>query len=377
MVEQARVPIRSKFERPSSLQVLTPMDFINDFRMSGEEAQNRVWLQCMNFQYGHASGLVQQVLHDTAKRGLDVRVNIDAYSDVIFSGKIRWMSLPGRGHEQTLKRKDHEMKEGLKEAGAQVRIINPTIKRFGLEIPVALAPFVGRNHTKVYIVDNIAWFGGVNVSPESFEKADFVVKFEDPRIVDALSKLFLQARKEKPLQDYRMAITPEYSLLVDIGDPGQSLILDEAKKLVSRSGSEIDYLSFNPPTGGLLDGIIERARSGVNVNIVLSNIADYTSNSLPVGLLLKKTFHKFNERIEGIENIHVFNYPDGSVHGKLIVVDGKEAIFGSHNFAESGVRAGTQEASMRTTDQNLISQLSALIESVKDGSFDRGLKRTV
>ena len=375
MVERVRQTLDPEVEGISTSQVLTPTEFIIDWRASAKKARRRVWLECMNFQKGHAPSLVQQVLFEASDNGLDVRANIDAFSDETFNAMPVWFPTFGKKGEQTLRALDRKMKVDLKESKVKVTTVNPDSKRFGLKIPAKIAPFMGRNHVKIYIIDDVVWFGGINISPEAFENADLVVRFEDPEIVKALSELFTQVNENRPTSDYRKTINSDYTLLVDRGDSGKSLILDEAKEMVSASNEKIEYLSFSPPGGEMLKEIMERAKNGVRVDIVLSKMSQYESDGSPVGFWLNRKFKKFSEKISRIENIYVFHYPEGNVHGKLLIVDGKTALFGSHNFAELGVVFGTQEASIETTDSSLILQLQQTINSIKDGSFDRGLKR--
>ena len=45
------------------------------------------------------------------------------------------------------------------------------------------------------------------------------------------------------------------------------------------------------------------------------------------------------------------------VHAKLIIIDRKMAIFGSHNFTSKGVWMGTNEITGFTTDKKLVKEL--------------------
>lgn len=356
-------------------EVLTPMQFIIDWRRAVSHAKKRVYLECMSFEYGHAPGLIQQALYEAAYNGLDARANIDAFSDGSFNDEIKWIPKRGKKQFETLEALDKDMKQSLVDAGVKVTKVNPRIKKFGIDLPAKVFPFIGRNHTKIFIVDDTVWFGGLNVSTTHGEKADFVVKFQDPRIAGPLVDLFGMVNENRPEKDFRKQLTDHYALIVDRGDAGKSMILDEAEGLVGEATESIEFLSQVPPSGSLLDNLIERAKAGVAVNVVISNEKEYQSNSVPFGILVKHEFNGFMKKIQGIENIQVFHYSEGKVHGKLIIVDGKDAMFGSHNFARSGVKAGTQEACIETTDPRLIPQLQRTIDSIKDGSFDRGLKR--
>lgn len=357
-------------------EVLTPMQFLIDWRKTVSHAKKRAYLECMSFEYGHAPGLIQQALYEAAYNGLDVRANIDAFSDATFNDEIKWIPKKGgKKHKRTLQELDQDMKKSLGDAGVKVTMVNPSSKLFGFPFKTEIVPFFSRNHMKVFIADDTAWFGGVNVATDHFEKADFVVRFQDSRIVGPLTELFGMVNENKPKADFKKPLTDHYALIVDRGDAGKSMILDEAGGMVSEATESIELLSQLPPTGDLLDRIVERAKSGVKVNVVISNEREYQSGSIPSGLLFKLEFNGFKKEIEGIDNIQVFHYSEGRVHGKLLIVDGKEALFGSHNFARSGVKAGTQEASIETTDPRLISQLQSTIDSIKDGSFDRGLER--
>lgn len=255
-------------------------------------------------------------------------------------------------------------------AGGQVTTTNA-------DILASLFPFIGRNHMKISIVDNTAWFGGVNVASDHFQKADFMVKFSDPRIVEKLAEVFHQVNKEKPDTDYRTQINDRYAVLVDNGDRGRSIILDEALKMIGRSEAYIRYASQLPPSGVMLDSLVEQACKGVGIDVLIPSVDNLNGNSIPFGLLMRRSYKKFLQKVSGISNIRVyhFNGHEGKVHAKMLTIDGRVGIWGSHNLDEAGVKVGTQEVSMVTTDTDLIQGLDAWYDNTKLGMYDLGFQK--
>ena len=74
------------------------------------------------------------------------------------------------------------MFERLRAAGVPVTFTQPwgPVLLFGLS----------RNHKKLYVVDDHAYLGGINISDHNFAWRDFMVRVDDPAVVDALADDF-------------------------------------------------------------------------------------------------------------------------------------------------------------------------------------------
>lgn len=59
------------------------------------------------------------------------------------------------------------------------------------------------------------------------------------------------------------------------------------------------------------------------------------------------------------QRVPIVENPFRGTHAKLLIVDKKWALFGSHNLAHIGVRVGTVEWSILTRDSHLVGRLLA------------------
>ena len=164
------------------MRLLDNREFVEDLHRALASAERRVLIQVMTFD-GDASGLtVADLLAAAAGRGVDVRLLVDCFA-------LRYVS----------DRKDTDpsvqdevaatkaMFDRLRVAGVDVTFTQPfgPVKFFGLS----------RNHKKLYVVDDHAYLGGINISDHNFAWRDFMIRTTDPAIVDALAQDF--ARTER------------------------------------------------------------------------------------------------------------------------------------------------------------------------------------
>lgn len=360
---------RPKYQNP---EIQSPLEFVSDFARHARSSKERVWAQCMDVEMGHAPGIILHALGVAAKHGADVRLTMDDFATVIVNDRIKAVPKFGEDalYQRFLETADKEMFQELEKDGVLITVTN----RSKL---ASVFPFIGRNHMKIFIADNTVWFGGVNIASDHFEKADFMVKIQDKVVANELAEVFSQVNENKPEHDYEKRITDGYTLLVDRGDRGKSIILDEALHMIDGSEETISYISQLPPSGEVLKRLIQKANLGVKVDVITQSVKHLQSNRIPFGLLAKRSFLKFQRETADAQNIsmHHFEGHHGKVHAKMILVDGKEALWGSHNLDEAGVKVGTQEVSLKTTNPQLIEMLGDWFEGVKNGSYNLGFQK--
>ena len=164
------------------MQLLGNREFVEDLHRALASAERRVLVQVMTFD-GDASGLaVADLLAGAAGRGVDVRLLVDCFA-------LRYVSDrkdtdPSVLHEAA---ETKAMFDRLRVAGVAVTFTQPfgPVKLFGLS----------RNHKKLYVVDDRAYLGGINISDHNFAWRDFMIRTADPAIVTSLTEDF--ARTER------------------------------------------------------------------------------------------------------------------------------------------------------------------------------------
>jgi cardiolipin synthase len=159
------------------MRLLDNREFIEDLHRALRTAERRVLIQVMTFD-GDASGLaVADLLAGAAGRGVDVRLLVDCFA-------LRYVS-DRKDTDPSVQDEAAETKamfDRLRAAGVAVTFTQPfgPVKFFGLS----------RNHKKLYVVDDHAYLGGINISDHNFAWRDFMIRTTDPAIVEALTHDF-------------------------------------------------------------------------------------------------------------------------------------------------------------------------------------------
>ncbi len=312
-------------------QVYSPQEFHALFLNLVKQAKEKVLVQIMEMNtYGEYGQKLLAGLKEAADRGIDVRVNID---NVILLS-------------------EYKLPQILQQAGVKVTVIDP----FGKNIFLKLTR---HSHIKVVVVDKIAFLGGMNFKENSFQNTvDCMVLLANEVAVKELKKLILDFNEGRSYDIKSVDLGDGTRILFDNGDPGKSRILDEVISLVKNSTKSVNWLSEYIPDGQFLKEIIIAKKRGVRV---CGLVAPLKSLTLP-----DRTYSFFNLiilKLKRLENIVKFGQK--MIHGKLLLVDGKKAVVGSHNFADLGVRLGTKEAVLVSENPTLVGNLIKFYKDVQ------------
>lgn len=336
-----------------------PHDFLSDFKERIARAKKRVWLQAMVVETGEIMDQVEPLLLNALKRGVEVKIYYDWVTQEYFHGEIRL--LPSfNTHQNQIEKEFHQKNTAffkrMQNAGAEVIEVNrPLMGKHVL-------PVMGRNHIKIYVVDDVAWMGGMNFFDENFEVLDFLVLFDEYRMVEILAKQFEMVNNRRPAADFTWDVGEIGTLVVDSGKILQSLIYTNALELVSSAQTEIVFASQLVPENQMLDLLMDKAAEGVQITVYTSNVEDKSFNKYP----FKYFYDEFRKRIQIGRGAITFVHLNKKIHAKVVLVDGREVMFGSHNFVESGVRMGTQEISLRTRLPALVSQVQGFTKMLEE-----------
>lgn len=334
--------------------VQSPQQFIDDFIKCAQHAKKRIYIQSMIFERGEVLSALEPVILQKAKEGLDVRVTIDWVARRYVHDDLSVMP-PLKPSERAYKAKVHAENKDVIHRWIQNGVVftHTNIPHFLLS-PLTI---FRRNHNKLFVIDETAaWIGGVNLFDVAMKWVDFMVKFSDPTIINAISEQFHKVNENRPTYNYSVQCTPQNKLLVDVGKIGDSLIYNEAIGCIKQAKTSIIFTSQFLPDNSLLGELIKAFQRGVHIIVITSNEDYKLFHSYPY-----KPFYTFSKR-ELEKTTITIAYQNTKVHAKLIIVDEKIAIFGSHNFNHTGVILGTEETAMRTEEPNLIKQLKSFIE---------------
>lgn len=132
-----RVDFQGNFE------ILTPHDFVDDFRQIGLQAKNRLWTQTMYMNPGLMLDNISEVLVKGAEKGVNSKFQIDYYTFMINGQSMVLLpNLNKRSKNEKLEglKNKYAVLEELKKKNINVRVTNTPL------FPKVSFPFFGRNH---------------------------------------------------------------------------------------------------------------------------------------------------------------------------------------------------------------------------------------
>lgn len=331
----------------TNFQVLLPHEFLDDVAIEAKNAKYRVWAQSMDVVSGELTKKLFSILEKKSHEGLDSRLHIDYYSLLVSDGNFNYLM---KFNKKFKNEKGHLLLasrllfERLEKNGVKVLYTNPP------GILEKIFPFKGRNHMKIVIIDNNAWIGGVNFNDWNYNGNDYMVKLTDPKIVSHIATLFKKIDRQEKFDDYRVKCTDETTLFVDSGKIGKSIILNEAIKNIKSAEATVLITSAFFPDTQMVKTLHDRYKNNVEVKVVAPR---------PRSL---HGIYKFVEKINfEIMRFRKLNFPTKLIrtphHAKMLIVDRKTAMFGSHNFSGRGVTMGTGEVAFTSTNKTLINNL--------------------
>ena len=331
-----------------NFEVLPRINFFKDFAREASTAKTRVWLRAMYVQHKEAMVMVEPTLSDAASRGLDVRVVADSISLNATNEVPSYLAKVGKLAVQ--KKETREMFERLTVEEVKVSITNePTRKS-------KLIPYVGRSHIKMAVVDDVCYIGGSNWT--DVRAKDFMVKITNPKLVEKILPYFEMFDDKKPTQDIVDKLDGETTLLIDSGVEGKSIIYDKAIELVKNEQKRIAYVSQLIPEGEMLDELISAKNRGVDIEIIVPKMSEIKDPQIyAVNRLAQKRMIKDGKRIP-------IAYLPFFVHAKALI-GSSHCIVGSHNFSETGVKWGTEEIALESSNKVLLGNLRNFIQDLK------------
>lgn len=226
---------------------LTNSDSIVDQMVDDiDRADRRIYLQTMEFATDGVMQKICQALLRAAERGVEATVAYDGISEKSVSLRSQ-KAIRQFGNE-------------LVERSGRIKILGE---------PSVLPSVRGRSHGKLYLADDISWYGGgVNLSDDSFHHYDAMFRTDDPAVAATLEKAAEYAARLGAHTDYVDAIDAERTLLVDGGNTSRSRIVDEAIAMV-HSATNVWYVSQLSPAPELANAMIDnRDPNTITANLI-------------------------------------------------------------------------------------------------------------
>ena len=304
----------------TGLRLLDNREFIEDLHRALRTAERRVLIQVMTFD-GDASGLaVADLLAGAAGRGVDVRLLVDCFA-------LRYVS-DRKDTDPSVRDEVAETKamfDRLRAAGVAMTFTQPfgPVKFFGLS----------RNHKKLYVVDDHAYLGGINISDHNFAWRDFMIRTTDPAIVDALTDDF--ARTER---GDRRSVNTTVLTNREIEPVFNEVVGRATGSLVLASPYSLDV--------GIVD-LLKRSPAPAKT-VITAQQNNYR------WLRLAEPYIWSRLARAGVE---LRTYPD-FFHARFLLADDDKLLIGSSNFSRHSFRCN-QEICLLITDAEFIDGFKA------------------
>lgn len=328
----------------NQFQVLVGAEaFMKAFRQALADCHTSLYIQFSTFEGDTSGQALADLLLEKAAQGVEVRLMLDYYSDVVMSDVYPF-----------LLHRRHEVAAEF----AQTRALIAHLRQAGVHIQRTAPPgFLGRfmlyrDHKKMILMDGeTAFVGGINISDHNYAWHDFMVKIQGQLVKD-LSQDFLSTWAGETQAFDELSAKGDYVVnqcagRYSIWEGILGMIQDAQTTLVIES----PYL-----LGDRMEGAIgEAAERGVQVQLILP----YLSNKWIYRWWVQNLRHHLIH-----PNIQIYGYQGkhNMTHAKLVLVDGKRASFGSFNMFE--LEGLTQkELNIFTDNPACLAQLENLIQT--------------
>jgi hypothetical protein len=340
-------------------QFYTKKEYLHELtrRFDAATPATRIVLMCMSFEPDEPeiAGLMQS-LETAAHNGADITFTIDARCFLHPNGKPApiytqpgplWYhrELPARMQPPFAAKRD--MLNLLNHyPNVRAVITNTPSRRFSL-------PVAGRSHIKTAIVDDFVFIGGCNLDyPQNI---DLMVGWRDSSVAGQLYGHMRSVAEAGHVRsalgdtDLTIDIDDTSRLLIDVGVRDQSLIFDSALALIDSAEEWLTITCQYFPNGITAEHLQAARARGVKTDIIYSDPRHQGligGSGQKVSLAIEKSRHP------GEMFTHMIGMDRPMVHAKIIACD-KGLMIGSHNYVRAGVRLGTAEIVLESSDVKL------------------------
>ncbi len=349
----------------ANFELYSKSEYFEDLRqrIAATKRGDRVAVATMTFDPNdsHVAHILD-ALTAAASRGVTTSLAVDAFNflsdDQMLFGPLFFVRTLPKRMPKVFRDKLLAIKD-LRSRGVNVVVTNWPQRRFS-------NPVGGRSHIKFAIINNRFYIGGCNLG-ESMH-IDIMAACEDQKTADWLydfSQKMLHSFGTTFMhgQDVRLKIDDQTELLVDAGTRKQSIIYDEALKLIDRSRAHVFITCQFFPNTVTAKQLLRAFQRGANVEILYNHASKHVMPKNWVHhLVVARERARMPASFFARQLPKTLNY----IHAKVLANEG-EAIVGSHNFVTHGVNFGTAEIALhvRSSDfakhvqQKILSEISS------------------
>lgn len=291
-------------------------------------------------------------LSRASERGVDVTMAIDNFA---------YLDKTGVGPLGRYSPVDNVQFADLAAKGIFARAANFP-NAFGFYYAGLSPTYTGRSHIKSAVVNDKLYVGGISldatdrldamVSVENAELAYNVLLLSRAAMISSSVKEFLRGK------DYDITFDEqtESQLIVDAGVRNQSHIFNEAIAIIGDAQEQLVYASEQFPNARIGKHLLRAFNRGVDVKIALNHPSKHDRYTGIHAMILASAKKKYPA--EFFSNQLPEDFP--TLHTKALASE-KRATIGSHNLNEIGVRLGTAEMNIVSSEPNFVRGVGELV----------------
>jgi phosphatidylserine/phosphatidylglycerophosphate/cardiolipin synthase-like enzyme len=315
----------------------------------------RIWLRTLDILAGKFTNKLIPHLERAAKRGADVRIIYDPIST------YRTHGIPTFAKDIPLYPNRDRMKI---DAEATKQMIDKLKKTNGIQMIQSkpdskvrqIFPYIGADHLKSWVIGNKVYFGDKNLEDMTFyDMSGFVVKTDDTDLVESIAEVIKSVNSPVSIRGNKKK-DKKTQLIHDEGIRGQSRIYERANFMIKNApkGSYIAASFPLFPSGEILNNLIDAKKKGHQIDVITQS-SEFFESQPPI-YVINRLAEKSMRRNQKNGTDLRFIFSKLGIHAKYLIVC-NAVLFGSNNLAESGIKAGTAELDIYSTDPELVKQI--------------------
>lgn len=242
-------------------ELLANNEFEKDLYKELNKCKKRVLMQFMTFE-GDKTGLkLADKLILLKKRGVDVIVLIDRFTDYYVSDTYYKKKKVRKEVISTKK-----MIADMKNAGIKLKRTKP--------VGLFWIHYLIRNHKKIVVIDDLFYFGGMNISDHNFDWNDFMVKITDNDLLPAVVVDFCYTfNGGERHYKYKNILTNKY-----LEETYYNLIKNAKEEIIISSPYILDYSLINLLNDKKINRVLLTLKE--NNYWIINSMADYLNKNL-------------------------------------------------------------------------------------------------
>lgn len=220
-------------------------------------------------------------------------------------------------------------------------------------------PYAGRSHIKGAVVNDRWWVGGCNLADT--DNLDAMIGGTQQKTADFLFSTFKKIAEAGSVRgalgdaDIVYPVDALTDLIIDVGVPGQSIIYERALNAIDNAENWLTLTCQFFPSGKTARALAKTIPRGVDSYVFFNNAAQ---SRLGGGIM--NALRTLSTTVTPKELFRGELDDDMSfLHAKILATE-KEAVLGSHNLINAGVRLGTAEIALCSKNPRTIQQIALM-----------------